>query len=416
MDPELIPLVLIGSVVVYLFVGKAMVTHVFAVTEDDSPFAQAFYRSLIAAMFFGVGVIGDQGFALPAPALFSVWASMLLGAPSVDWALLGFAASWATLFVWFYFRDNIAHYGGTPPREGTPSGWSIFKGLFIAGWAVSVIGALLMRPDPPDEADVRRALQPYFEKGPAAIEAVLARENRLPCHGENLDAYLDTPDVSGFTVFSRIRNCGEYEVNVLSEHGSLAGMMIFATDPWLPETRTVPVWRCSQLITVRGRSGSIMECGPATATPRRSLPETSAVEALVSTEDFLPLVGDDWTGNYREFDRQNQEISRVSGSLSISITEANEIGLSYAFADGDSERVPRSISISKAGDALNGAAIEERSAKTDGLLRLVASDGTSENRVRSVYVLSNTTFVLRVVGDARDRGMLRREFVFARRE
>ena len=53
MDPELIPLVLIGSVVVYLFVGKAMVTHVFDVTEDDSPFAQAFYRALIAARFFG---------------------------------------------------------------------------------------------------------------------------------------------------------------------------------------------------------------------------------------------------------------------------------------------------------------------------------------------------------------------------
>jgi len=49
-------------------------TKVKRATEDSDLFTRVFFRSIMAALCFGIGIIGGEGFALPGP----IFASLVL--------------------------------------------------------------------------------------------------------------------------------------------------------------------------------------------------------------------------------------------------------------------------------------------------------------------------------------------------
>lgn len=102
-------LLIIASVIAgYAYLIKIVIPFYYKLSEGHSYTARVMGRSFIAALIYGVGIIGTEGFGLPGPVLLALlFTSMQPWEYFLNLGLIPFLLCWLISIGIFLFRERV---------------------------------------------------------------------------------------------------------------------------------------------------------------------------------------------------------------------------------------------------------------------------------------------------------------------
>ncbi len=226
--------------------------------------------------------------------------------------------------------------------------------------------------------------------------------------------------INGPAPDSSWRGCGHYIVEAVDRRGRLAGTLLLKARSHNTASEVSLKWNCVGTTYGDGIETYNLECeSKRTAkVDDNDVRTSSSGNMVVTANDFLALVGDDWSGQLRQYDERDNLLENAEARVSVNILSAREVQFLYSFPDKPHLNSESRVSISEDGRLLDGGKLIDRTTKDDGILRLVSLSEiereSDSSRIRRIYLISEKSFDLRTIFSDVDTEAETTEFTFNR--